>query len=163
MIATFVFYNKASQGQDWLAFSKEFKHCNVIVYDGEFTVLMEFVKHGIIPRVYKLNNVDDIIKRLKRQSTVVAIVSTHVTERRSFMWSPLWIKSCNEFNRYISAVDIGMTFNPRHLYKKLVKYNGHSNFTIDYHWRRESQNGNVRRRWWRQWNVRTPGSTTKRS
>lgn len=159
MIATFVFYNKASGPQAWLGFSNQFRHCNVLTYDGEDTVMIEFSKNGIISTVYKTND----FSRLKLLKSVTSIVSVSIDQRAIMAWTPFWIKSCNELNRYVSGVDIGMTFNPKHLYNKLIKYNGHSNFNIDYHWRRESQDGNVRRRWWRQWNVRPTGSTTKRS
>jgi hypothetical protein len=143
MIATFVFYNKASGPQACLGFSREFKHCNVLTYDGDHTVMIEFVKQGIMPRVYKTNDIIDICKRMRMLKSVSAIVTVHIDGRPVTAWTPLWIKSCNELNRYVSGVDVGMTFNPKHLYKKLLKYDGSSNFKIDYHWRRKSKNGNV--------------------
>lgn len=136
MIATFVFYNKASGPQAWLGFSKKFKHCNVITFDGEYTVMIEYSKQGIVPRVYELNDCSDIIARLKRLKSVSAIVTVFINERAIMPWTPFWIKSCNELNRHVSGIDVGMTFNPRHLYSKLIKYNGHSNFIIEHHWRR---------------------------
>lgn len=45
-------------------------------------------------------------------------------------WKPLMIPTCNEFTRLITGVDIGFTFNPIHLFKKLLKYDSIRNYHI---------------------------------
>ncbi|MDQ8039629.1 MAG: hypothetical protein REH83_04410 [Rickettsiella sp.] len=38
--------------------------------------------------------------------------------------------------RYFSGVDVGWTFNPKHLYKELLKYKDQRNYELLAHWRR---------------------------
>ena len=58
-----------------------------------------------------------------------------IEEKAEIAWKPFIVRSCNEIDRYISGVDVGFTFNPKHLYNKLLKYDD-SNYQILYEWRR---------------------------
>lgn len=51
MIAIFLFYNVATGVQARLAFSDEFRHCNVVTFDGSHWINVEFDREGIKTRV----------------------------------------------------------------------------------------------------------------
>lgn len=147
MIVIFCFYNLSDGIQSRLAFSKEFKHCNVITCDGEIVLSHEFDSQG-----YKTRNVDcsglrSLLRGLKHIEPLIAFIVVDIRERANISWKPFLVRSCNEIDRYISGVDVGFTFNPKHLYNKLIKYN-RSNYDILHTWRR---NDGIVRRWWQFW------------
>lgn len=79
------------------------------------------------------------INKLTRIPSLTALICVYVEQKViSKIWSPLMIRSCNEVLRPLSSVDIGFTFNPYHLYTKLLKYQYSRNYEILRHWRRAS-------------------------
>ncbi len=136
MIAYFLFYNEANGPQAWMGFSKEFSHCNIITFDGAHWVNFEMDKFGIHSRVLDVSSARGLIRGLKTIKGLTAMVCVEVGEPKAIRWKPWWVRSCNELGRYLSSVDVGFTFNPRHLYHKLLKYNGRRNYEILYAWRR---------------------------
>ena len=135
MICFFCFYNISTGIQAKLAFDKDFKHSNIITFDGEIYLCMDFDSHGIHIRQITAPNSAALIRGLKYVDCLISIVAVEIEERMTLLWKPYMVRSCNEIDRYISGIDIGFTFNPKHLYNKLLRYNG-SNYKILYHWRR---------------------------
>jgi hypothetical protein len=136
LLAVFIFYNVASGVQSRLAFSDEFKHCNIITCDGRDWVMLDFDRTGLLNRAIHCKGGDTLLKSLPIIKEVTAIVTVCIKERAKFMWSPWWVRSCNEICRYAAGIDIGFTFNPIHLYYKLLKYRKGRNYEIISHWRR---------------------------
>jgi len=135
MIHVFCFYNISSGIQAKLSFSKTFKHCNIITFDGEMWLATEFDLQGIITRRINVYTGKSLLRGLKHIESLIGIITVDVTERARHCWKPYIVRSCNELDRYISGVDVGFTFNPKHLYNKLLKHNG-NNYRVLYHWRR---------------------------
>jgi hypothetical protein len=144
MIAIFLFYKFANGKQAWLGLSKEFKHCNVITYDGEHWINFDMDRQGIHSKVLDVPNGNALLRGLKIIKLLTAMICVNVGERKKINWKPLWVKSCNELDRYLTGVDIGFTFNPMHLHRKLIKYSGRRNYEILYAWRRKD--GDIWRR-----------------
>ncbi len=136
MIAIFLFYNYSNGIQAKLAFSKTFKHCNIITYDGEFWVTYELDQHGVHTRVLDAKDGVALLRGVRIIKQLISTITVYIDNPTRFNWKPWWVRSCNEFNRYIASVDIGFTFNPRHLYSKLLKYDKKRNYEILQHWRR---------------------------
>ena len=143
MIAVFIFYSKATGIQASLAFSKEFRHCNIITYDGSDWIMLDFDRTGLLTR--KINCVDgaQLVRNLHVIKDITSIITVDIQDRAKIAWKPWWVRSCNEICRYASGVDIGFTFNPVHLYRKLLKYNLKRNYEVISAWRRD--HGNIRR------------------
>lgn len=135
MIHIFCFYNVSTGIQARLSFSKIFKHCNIITFDGEIWLATEFDLEGIHTRRINALNGSSLLRGLKYIDSLVALITVDVTVRAKTKWKPFIVRSCNELDRYISGVNIGFTFNPRQLYNKLIKHNG-NNYRVIYHWRR---------------------------
>lgn len=144
MIAIFIFYDIATGVQAKLAFSKEFRHSNIITYDGSDWIMLDFDRTGLLTRKIECRDGAQLIRNLPVIKDVSAIISVDVQDRVKTRWKPFWVRSCNEICRYASGVDIGFTFNPVHLYSKLLKYNGRRNYTLLSAWRR-TEHGTVRR------------------
>ena len=137
MIACIVFYNISSGPQSWLSFSKEFKHCNLIVYDGLHYMGGELDYAGIRNKIFEdIFGCDQLADYLKSNPKVSSFIFMKVKEKTIFPWRPFIIRSCNEITRYMASLDIGFTFNPVHLYKKLLKWDHKRNYEILLHWRR---------------------------
>lgn len=143
MIAIFCFYDIASGKQSRLAFSKEFKHCSLITFDGEHWINWEFDRLGLHIRLLRVIDAGRFIYHLKLIKELTAVVAVWIDNRAYTTWKPLLIRSCNEFARYISGIDIGLTFNPKHLFSKILKYDSIRNYQILHAWRRY---GIIRRR-----------------
>lgn len=137
LISVFIFYNTASGIQSKLSFSKEFQHCNVIVYDGEHWVMIDFDRSGIITRVIKCIDAQRLIRSLRVIPEVTAIISVNIKERHKSSWFPWWGRTCNEVCRYTSGIDVDFTFNPIQFYSRLLKYRHKRNFEVLSHWRRK--------------------------
>lgn len=123
--------------QSNLSFSKEFRHCNVIAYEGDNWVLFELDNYGINHRVVKVTTDESLYRALKTMDNITCIITAYVSERNRMPWKPWYVRSCNEFCRYVSAINIGFTFNPRHLYSKLLKHNKLTNYEIVQFWRKK--------------------------
>ena len=135
MICIFCFYNVSSGVQARLAFSKTFKHCNVVTFDGKYWVAHEFDSMGFQTRNVQAHSATSLIRGLKHINSLVALVAVEVYKRPQITWKPFLVRSCNEIDRYITGVNTGFTFNPKNLYNKLLKYAG-TDYEILYHWRR---------------------------
>jgi len=135
-LSVFIFYTISAGNQSALSFSKEFKHCNIITFDGEDWILVEFDKTGLLTRKIKCKNGYKLVKNLKVVPEISAIVSISVDKRAVTRWKPWIVRSCNEICRYASGADIGFTFNPIHLYRKLLRYNHVKNYEVLSAWRR---------------------------
>lgn len=135
MICIFCFYNISSGVQAHLAFSNVFKHCNIITFDGENWIATEFDLTGIHMRPIGATSGAGLIRGLKYIDSLIGMIVVDVDIKASITWKPYLVRSCNELDRYISGVDTGFTFNPKHLYNKLLKHQG-SNYDLLYHWRR---------------------------
>ena len=135
MICFFCFYNVSSGIQAKLAFSKTFKHCNIVTFDGTTWLVTEFDLQGIHMRKINAHSASSLIRGIKHIESLTALIVVEVFEKASIKWKPYLVRSCNELDRYISGVDIGFTFNPKHLYNKLLKHHG-NRYEVLYHWRR---------------------------
>ena len=144
LIAVFIFYKKATGVQAGLAFSEEFKHCNVITYDGTDWIMVDFDRTGLLTRRIKCKDGARLIRNLRVVQDIIAIISVAIAGRAPVAWKPFWVRSCNEVCRYAAGIDLGFTFNPIHLYSKLLKYSGKRNYEMLSAWRR--QHGILRRR-----------------
>lgn len=136
MICFFLFYNKSLGIQRHFAIGSELKHCDVICYDGESWICLQSSSRGVEYRLMDIKKVERMLNHLAIIPELIEIIGVDVETRARFPWRPWWVRSCNEFCRYVSGVDIGFTLNPRHLCKKLLKYDGKRNFQIIYAWRR---------------------------
>lgn len=141
MIAIYLFYDIAHGIQAPLAFSKEFRHCNVITYSGDIWLIIDFDREGLQTRRLQCANGDRLLRNLKVIKEVTAIISVNIEQRHKVAWKPWWVRSCNEICRYATGIDVGFTWNPTHLYKKLLQYNGKRNYEVLSAWRR--RHGNI--------------------
>lgn len=137
LIAVFIFYSIANGAQSKLSFSQEFKHCNIITFDGSDWIMLDFDRTGLLTRKIKCTSGDKLINSLHIIKDVTAVISVNIEKRKKIMWKPFWVRSCNEICRYASGIDIGFTFNPVHLYRKLLKYRYIRNYEILSSWRRK--------------------------
>lgn len=137
LIAVFVFYNIARGAQAALAFSDVFKHCNVITFDGRDWIFLDFDRTGFLTRRINCPSGDRLVKSMHVVPEVSAVVAVSVKERIKITWKPWLTRSCNEICRYATGVDVGFTFNPSHLFRKLLKYSGDRNFEVLSAWRRD--------------------------
>jgi hypothetical protein len=136
MIAIFLFYNQATGKQDKYAFSKYFRHVDLYTFARSHWVVHRFDRHGVSYFVSKFTNGGQIISHLIAVPSIVRIVALDVHTKTNFRWLPLWGRTCNELARYLSGVDIGLTYSPRHLYAKLLRYDHRRNYEILTLWRR---------------------------
>jgi len=133
MIAIFLFYDKGIEKPSRYT-TNGIKHCNLIYYDGRDYIFAETSKKGISLRVLRITNSKRLIHHLHNLKHVIKIISVTIDWPAENKWLPLWIRSCNELCRYISGIDVGLTFNPTHLIKKLIKYDRLTNYRILYEW-----------------------------
>ncbi len=131
-----MFYNKANGVQASLAFSKDFKHCNVVTFDGKDWIVLDFDRTGLLTRKINVSNADRLLTSLHVIREVTAVIAVSINARKKIRWKPFLIRSCNEICRYAAGIDIGLTFNPSHLHSKLLKYNNKKNYEIINAWRR---------------------------
>jgi hypothetical protein len=137
MISIFLFYSKARGKQTWWVRNKEFLHCHAITTrTGKEYILTELKTDEIDFHVVPTQSPDRILRNIKHLPNLSAYIAVYIDHPKRVRWFPLWVRSCNEFIRHLSGIDIGYTQSPYHLYKKLLKYNEKANFTILAHWRR---------------------------
>lgn len=137
MIAIYLFYNHSAGPQAWLALSKEFRHCNTLVYDGEMWLLVEFDASGLKWRKINPGSFDSLWRGLKIVKSLVAMVCVAVDAPQKVSWKPFLVRSCNEIGRYTVGLGIGFTWTPRHLYNKLLALDGKRNYHVLRAWRRD--------------------------
>lgn len=136
MIAIFLFYNKAQGKQTKWNTNKEFLHCHVMVNNGDGYILFELTSNGIDHHVVPAKQPMTIIRNVQRLDTLIATVCVWRMEPPKMKWRPFLIRSCNELSRLVAGVNIGFTYDPIHLYKKLLKYDKQRNYEVLYAWRR---------------------------
>jgi len=135
MICFFCFYNHSGGIQSRLAFSDTFKHCNIITFDGELYLAHEFDLTGVHVRNIHAKSCLSLSRGLKHINALTALIVVMVHKRVEISWKPYIVRSCNEYNRYVSGINIGFTFNPQHLYTKLL-CNDDNDYELLHHWRR---------------------------
>lgn len=135
MIAIFLFYDQGRGKAYHYTFSRICVHCNLITYDGDHWIMWEFGTSGITYRHIKARSGAAILRNIKRLPELSRIVTVDIYERCSIPWTMFMPRTCNEFARYISGVNVGLTCNPRHLYIKLITCLK-GNYTILHWWRR---------------------------
>lgn len=118
----------------WLAFSKKYRHCNVIMFDGEFWIYGELNGDGISTRVVKVKHAARFVKLLKTIKNVTAVITVWIDKKKNILWKPYFVRSCNEVSRWLTGVDTGLCFNPKHFYNRLKKLNGKRNYEIISEW-----------------------------
>lgn len=137
MIALYLFYNISAGPQAKLAFSKEFRHCNTLVYDGDMWLLVEFDSGGLKWRRIDPGSFESLWRGLKVIKSLTAMVCTDITEPQRVKWKPFLVRSCNEIGRYATGIGTGFTLTPKHLYKKLLALDGRRNYHVLRAWRRD--------------------------
>lgn len=136
MIAIFLFYNKAEGKQTRWNTNKEFKHCHIMVNNGGGYILFELSSKGIDHHVVPAKQPVTILRNVKKMDSLIASICVWREAPANMKWRPLMVRSCNELCRLVAGVDIGFTYDPIHLYRKLLKYDGKTNYQILDAWRR---------------------------
>lgn len=144
MLAIFIFYNQAQGVQDRFTFSKIFRHVDVFLFAQSKWVVVRLDSGGITFRVSKFLYGHEIVEHALKLKSVSRIVGVNIHKRAKHRWFPLWVRSCNELVRYVTGIDIGFTYHPRHLYRKLLYYSHRKNFEILNMWGRHGR-GRARR------------------
>ncbi len=136
MIAIFIFYDFAAGKQARLAFSDTFKHCTLLMYDGETWIFSEMTTTGFLNRTFRgVPEATRLLRRLRIIKEVTCTITCDIPVRKRRMWLPFLVRTCNEHIRYTSGIDIGWSFNPWHLHRKLLQ-NKRKNYEILDYWRR---------------------------
>lgn len=141
MIALYLFYNYGIGKLNLLSFSKEFVHCNVITFDGSVWMQTTWAPEGIHLRHLQVTSIDRLFRAIRLIPSLTACVVVEINTPCQFKFSPFGVQSCNELCRYMTSVDIGFTWNPKHLYKKLLKYGKIKNYSVLMDWRRQDAHG----------------------
>lgn len=135
----FVYYADHVGKPQRYTFDKSFRSCDIYMRTlGDIYVRLTFSKWGISQYTLKYSS-EEMKAILIKNRSVTFLQEVYVERYPIFDWvPPLIIKSCNEIMRYASGVDIGFTFNPKHLYNKLLNYNGKRNYKIIDSWSRSN-------------------------
>ncbi|WP_218814592.1 hypothetical protein [Rickettsiella endosymbiont of Dermanyssus gallinae] len=136
MISVFLFYNRGIGKYNLFSFSQELVHSALLCYQGDHCILFEIAPAGFIYRILKSKDVNRNLESIKKLPMLTAFIVTFIKEPKKVKEFPIKWYTCNEVCRYFSGIDIGWTFNPRHLYRKLLKYKDKSNYELLAHWRR---------------------------
>lgn len=139
-----MFYNVASGKQARLALNENFKHCDVVTYDGDIYLHLSWNHQGIQTRRVKARSTRVLLRAFRCDPRITAIIAVYCEKRAATGWRPLRVQSCNEFCRFVSGMDIGFTWDPYSLYKKMLRYDHKRNYEVISAWRREN-NGLGRR------------------
>jgi len=135
--AIFLFYNAASGVQSHLAFSRDKVHCDVMLSDGRGWVAFQFTSRGIAHRIMRTKNAARLLHAVKSIPELTHYVTLGVYDPPKHLWLPWIANSCNEICRKLAMIDCNWTFNPAHLYSKLIALDGKRNFQIISKWSRE--------------------------
>ena len=119
-------------------FSKYFKHVDIYIYEKGEWIGIRMGSEGITFAISGYQGAQQIIDAARELNNIEAIMGVEMKERTTFCWQPITIPMCNEIARAVTGIDTGFTWSPRHLYNKLLKYDGITNFEVFYHWRREN-------------------------
>jgi hypothetical protein len=136
VIAVFLFYNQGIGKYRPFSFSNELVHCALLCYEGDQCILFEIAPTGFIYRILKSNDVNKNLNAIKKLPMLSAFITVLVKEKKKIKAWPIKWYTCNEVCRYFSGVDIGWTFNPKVLFKKLIKLKNQRNYELLASWRR---------------------------
>ena len=136
MIAVFLFYNQGIGKYARFSFSKELVHSALLCYEGDQCILFEIAPIGFAYRILRSNDMNKNLEAIKKLRCLSAFIAVMVKEKKKIKEWPFKWYTCNEVCRYFSGIAIGWTFNPKHLYQKLLKYKDKSNYELLAHWRR---------------------------
>lgn len=150
MIAFFLFYDESSINNAKLKFftSKDFRHCNVIVYEKDCFIMIDYENRGIVFKEIKAKSIENLIEVIKRYKAISKFMHVKIEKRAEILWTLICVMSCNEFCRMSTGVEIGYTFNVAHLYKKLLKYNNKKNYRIIENWERPAEKKESKQNEW---------------
>ncbi|WP_218814182.1 hypothetical protein [Rickettsiella endosymbiont of Dermanyssus gallinae] len=98
--------------------------------------MFEISPFGFIYRILKSNDVNKNLNAIKKLPCLSAFIAVMVKEKKKIKEWPIKWYTCNEVCRYFSGVAIGWTFNPKHLYNKLLSHQKKRNYELLAHWRR---------------------------
>lgn len=133
-----MFYNVGIGKPSRMTFNEDFKHCDIITYDGDLLLRLTWNHLGIESRRIKVTNLSRFIRALRSDRRLSALIVCDSSVRVASPWLPLRVQSCNEFCRFVSGLDIGFTWSPAHLFKKVLRYAGKRNFDVLCAWRRSN-------------------------
>lgn len=128
MIILFVFRNINNTWWNIFTRGSKYKHVDIITYDGDVTVAFLFKRHGIETKFLK-KSLSKLMNSLFKCKSVESLIAVDVNNRQPSSHH-LYIHSCNELARKLSGVDIPFTWNPYCLAKKLLKFDGKTNYKI---------------------------------
>jgi hypothetical protein len=137
LIAVFLFYNQGIGKYGRFSFSKDLVHSALLCYEGDRCILFEIAPTGFIYRILNNSDVNKNLNAIKKLSMLSAFIAVWVKEKKKVREWPIKWYTCNEVCRYFSGVDIGWTFNPKHLLKRLIKYKNKRNYELLSYWRRQ--------------------------
>lgn len=135
MIHFLLFYNKSNRTASWMT-DADFKHCDIITFDGDDYRHLSWDNRGIVCRRIRTRSCSRLISALRVIPELTALLVIDCEDRVSLAWRPLVVQTCNEFCRYVSGIDIGFTLTPHHLHRKVLEWSGKRNFKILSAWRR---------------------------
>ena len=136
MIAAFLFYNQGIGKYGRFSFSEELVHCALLCYEGDQCILFEIAPSGFAYRILRSNDVNKNLEAIKKLPALSAFIAVIIKKKKKVKEWPFKWYTCNEVCRYFSGVDIGWTFNPKHLFKKLIKFKDKRNYELLACWRR---------------------------
>jgi hypothetical protein len=90
------------------------------------------IDHHVVPAKKPMT----IIRNVQRMDSLIAAICVWRETPPKMKWRPLLVRSCNEICRMATGVNIGFTYDPIHLYRKLLKYDKRTNYEILHAWRR---------------------------
>lgn len=143
-LAAFLFFAEPPQSWHMHLSPKWCTHCFVLTYDGDCWIAHELDSHNLKFKRIRWKDGEDIVNWLSMfqalNKTLSAFIVVELTEQAKLVKRLLptrWFFTCNEVARELSGIDIGFTFNPVHLYAKLIKYDAKRNYKILWHRRIE--------------------------
>lgn len=127
-----LFFDKSSFC--WSRFLKGFKHCALLVFDGQTVLFYGMHTDKILMRTNICNDFDQYINYLLNIKSLVSYVILEVHKPKSINGF-IKVLTCNELIRMSTGINVGFTLTPNHLYKKIC-LNVSPNYTIIRLWNR---------------------------
>jgi hypothetical protein len=136
LIAVFLFYNTGIGKYSRFSFSKELVHSALLCYEGDQCILFEIAPAGFAYRILRSNDVNKNLEAIKKLPCLSAFIAVMISKKKKIKEWPFKWYTCNEVCRYFSGIDIGWTFNPKHLFNKILKYKNKRNYELLAYWSR---------------------------